>query len=96
MFVLSVAALVVYWGYIRQNMPLDFYLPSASNSENEISQPNTDAAATASDDGNNNAYIASQSDSLHCHTGQSETSLSSSSTRQSSVDLTSLKYIIHI
>ena len=54
MFLLSLAALAVYWKYIRENIPLDFHYPSNSevlrHSPTDFDSPE----ANTSEDGNNN------------------------------------------
>lgn len=67
MFVLSLAALAVYWRYIRENIPLDFHHPSnrdiLHNSSADFDSPDMNHT----EDGNNNdCYIVDQSgDYLH-------------------------------
>lgn len=58
MFLLSIAALAVYWKYIRENMPLDYHYPVNNN---RSSSPNGQAnhAETdviTSDDGRHSYY----------------------------------------
>lgn len=55
MFILSVAALAVYWKYIRENIPLDFHHPSNTmqRSNSDFDCPDN---ANSSDDGNTSEH----------------------------------------
>lgn len=62
MFVLSVAALAVYWRYIRENIPLDFHHPASVHrqSSSDFDSPE----ANHSEDGNHHSPIVNQSNDL--------------------------------
>lgn len=60
MFILSVAALAVYWKYIRENIPLDFHHPSNTLSHANSGDFDTPDIINSSDDGNNSFINSSQ------------------------------------
>lgn len=69
MFVLSIAALAVYWKYIRENVPLDFHYP-INRSINSSSGDQFDSLdGQASEDGNSSPIASMQqpgSVQTHC------------------------------
>jgi len=81
MFILSIAALAVYWKYIRQNLPLDYPMPSPTRTPRAPSHTQFDNhdESPMSDDGNiayiNSAEIGSEAN-LGCLLPRSNSDLS--------------------
>ena len=64
MFILSVAALAVYWKYIRENIPLDFHHPSNALPRSTSGDFDSPDIMHSSDDGNN-SFINNSTQTLN-------------------------------